>query len=105
MSDRNQSVREFWNQHPCGKQLVTEDLAQREFFLDYESKRYALEPHILEVVPFAEGKGRDVLEIGLGLGTDGARWAAAGARYTGVDLTPEAVRLTSENFRMRGLNG
>lgn len=98
-------VREFWNAHPCGAHLSREERGRREFFMDYEAKRYALEPHILEVVPFPEGKGKDVLEIGTGLGTDGARWAAEGARYTGVDLTPEATRFASENFRVRGLTG
>ena len=98
-------VRDFWNSHPCGSQLTPHERGRKEFFLDYEVRRYALEPHILEVVPFSEGRGKDVLEIGCGLGTDGARWAAHGARYTGVDLTPEAVRLTEENFRVRGLQG
>jgi SAM-dependent methyltransferase len=102
--DTKEQVREFWNSHPCGSQMspLPEGLA---FFLDYEAKRYALEPHILEVVPFAAGRNRDVLEIGCGLGTDGTRWAQAGARYTGIDLTAEAVRLTSHNFNLRGLQG
>jgi SAM-dependent methyltransferase len=100
-----ENVREFWNQNPCGAQLSPEERGQREFFLDSEAKRYALEPHILEIVPFAQGRDKDVLEIGCGLGTDGVRWAVHGARYTGVDLTPEAVRLAGENFRLRRLSG
>ena len=56
-------------------------------------------------MPFSSGRGKDVLEVGCGVGTDGVQWAKAGARYTAIDLTPEGVRLSAENFRLRGLEG
>ena len=46
-----------------------------------------------------------VLEIGCGLGTDGARFARAGAQYTGVDLTEAAVALARRRFELEGLPG
>jgi SAM-dependent methyltransferase len=42
---------------------------------------------------------RSVVEVGCGAGRDGLVLAASGAAYTGVDLTPEAVRIC----RDRGL--
>jgi len=46
-----------------------------------------------------------VLEIGCGLGTDGAQFAKAGADYTGVDLTDAAVELARKHFELLGLRG
>jgi ubiquinone/menaquinone biosynthesis C-methylase UbiE len=46
-----------------------------------------------------------VLEIGCGLGTDGAQFARAGADYTGVDLTEAAVEQSRRRFELAGLPG
>ncbi len=46
-----------------------------------------------------------VLEIGCGLGTDGAQFAEAGANYTGVDLTEAAVELARKRFELFNLQG
>lgn len=102
--DSVQQVQTFWNANPCGAQTASVGKGL-EFFRQVEAFRYTLEPHILEVVPFAIGRGKKVLEVGCGLGTDGIHWAEAGAHYTGIDLTSEAVRLASENFSCRGLQG
>jgi SAM-dependent methyltransferase len=68
------------------------------------SKRYELEPYIAPFADFAAAEGRDVLEIGVGLGADHQRYSEAGARLTGVDLTERAVehtrqRLAASNLR------
>jgi len=46
-----------------------------------------------------------VLEIGCGLGTDGAQFAEAGADYAGVDLTEAAVELARKRFETFGIPG
>ena len=46
------------------------------------------------LIPFAELREKDVLEIGCGTGVHAQLLAEAGARVTAVDLTPTAVRLT-----------
>jgi 2-polyprenyl-3-methyl-5-hydroxy-6-metoxy-1,4-benzoquinol methylase len=100
-----EAVQEFWNAKPCGADTAQAPVLTPEYFHEVEAFRYQLEPHILEVVPFAATKGKRVLEIGCGLGTDGARFAAAGADYQAVDLTEESLRLAKANFTSRGLSG
>jgi len=46
-----------------------------------------------------------VLEIGAGIGTDLAQFAASGARVTDLDLSSGHLELARENFERRGLCG
>ncbi len=52
---------------------------------------------------FDRANGKRVLEIGCGVGTDGAQFAKAGADYVGMDLSPASVRLARSNLQQRKL--
>lgn len=49
--------------------------------------------------------GKDVLEVGCGMGTHAALLARAGARLTAIDLTERAVQSTRRRFELFGLSG
>src|SRR6266513_5996040 len=109
MTDANaelkELVRAFWQAHPCGTKFSDAEMGTREFFARVEAQRYAKEWHIPEAADFAGARGLRVLEIGCGLGTDGAQFAKAGADYTGVDLTDAAVELARRRFELFNLPG
>jgi 2-polyprenyl-3-methyl-5-hydroxy-6-metoxy-1,4-benzoquinol methylase len=99
-----ESVRGFWQNHPCG----TENSAAADrlrYFQEVEAYRYRVHSFLPRVARFDGYRGKRVLEIGCGMGIDGCRFAAGGAIYTGVDLTNAAVQLTRENLGLRGLPG
>jgi SAM-dependent methyltransferase len=98
-------VRAFWQAHPCGTKFSDAEIGTREFFAALEAHRYEKEWHIPEAAQFADARGLRVLEIGCGLGTDGAQFAKAGADYTGVDLTEAAIELARKRFELFGLPG
>jgi SAM-dependent methyltransferase len=98
-------VRAFWQAHPCGTKFTDAEMGTREFFQRVEAHRYAKEWHIPEAADFVGARGLRVLEIGCGLGTDGAQFAAAGADYTGVDLTDAATELARKRFQLSNLRG
>jgi ubiquinone/menaquinone biosynthesis C-methylase UbiE len=98
-------VRAFWQAHPCGTKFGDAEVGTREFFELVESHRYLKEWHIPEAAGFAATRGLRVLEIGCGLGTDGAQFAKAGADYTGVDLTEAAIELARKRFELSDLKG
>jgi len=98
-------VREFWQAHPCGTKFTAAEVGTRRFFEAVEEHRYRVEWHIPEAAGFERARGLRVLEIGCGLGTDGAGFARAGALYTGVDLTEAAVSLARRRFELEGLPG
>ncbi len=98
-------VRAFWQAHPCGTKFSEAEIGTREFFASLEAHRYEKEWHIPEAAQFAKTRGLRVLEIGCGLGTDGAQFAKAGADYTGIDLTNAAIELARKRFELFGLKG
>src|SRR5436190_11645830 len=104
-TDLKERVRAFWQAHPCGTKFSDAAMGTPEFFERVEAHRYAKEWHIPEAADFAGARGLRVLEIGCGLGTDGAEFAKAGADYAGVDLTDAAVELARKNFELLGLRG
>ena len=98
-------VRTFWQAHPCGTKFSDAEIGTRAFFERIEAHRYEKEWHIPAAANFANTRGLRVLEIGCGLGTDGAQFAKAGADYTGVDLTNAAIELARKRFELFGLTG
>lgn len=98
-------VRAFWQANPCGVKFAEAAPGTRRFYELVEAHRYTKEWHIPAAADFASSGGKKVLEIGCGLGTDGAQFAAAGARYTGVDLTEAAVDLGRRRFELFDLAG
>jgi SAM-dependent methyltransferase len=109
MSERNaklkERVRAFWQEHPCGTKFADAEPGSRRFYELVEAHRYEKEWHIPAAAGFAQTKDLTVLEIGCGLGTDGAQFAKAGAHYTGIDLTEAAVELARRRFELFKLPG
>ncbi|HEX6190246.1 MAG TPA: class I SAM-dependent methyltransferase [Pyrinomonadaceae bacterium] len=98
-------VRVFWQAHPCGTKFSDAEIGTPEFFARVEAHRYEKEWHIPAAADFQNTRGLRVLEIGCGMGTDGAQFAKAGAIYTGIDLTDAAVELARKRFQVSGLPG
>jgi len=104
-ADLKERVRAFWQAHPCGTKFSDAEMGTPEFFERVEAHRYTKEWHIPEAADFAGARGLRVLEIGCGMGTDGAQFAQAGAHYTGIDLTEAAIELARKRFELSGLEG
>jgi ubiquinone/menaquinone biosynthesis C-methylase UbiE len=103
-SQRDQR-RSFWTRYQPGFRFTDAQVGTAQFFSDVERHRYELEPHIPEVVRFPAWRGRDVLEAGCGIATDGVQFARAGSRYTGVDFSSTALDLARRRFELEGVEG
>ena len=102
----NQQVRSYWEKEPCGtaEEIVGDAKPlSRKWFEKIEEYRYQVEPFIPDMVGFKQYKGKKVLEIGVGAGTDHLQWAKAGAKCYGVDLTDAAIRTTRKHLAYHGL--
>lgn len=89
--------------HPRFSQDWFDAIDQR--FLD-GSRLYATDTTPFDrIIPFAALAGKDVLEIGCGMGLHTELMARAGARLTSVDLSPTSVEATTRRLALKKLNG
>jgi SAM-dependent methyltransferase len=101
--DAISDVREFWQAAACGE-VYAQGESLRERFSTQAHDRFALEPYLRPFARFEDGRSRDVLEIGVGMGADHLEWARCRPRsLTGVDLTSRAIELTRARLRLEGL--
>ena len=100
-------VQHQWDHNPVGSQYGGHaEPATLDWFLSVEAHRYGeYAPWMRETMEFAKHAGKDLLEVGGGMGTDLAQFAKHGARVTDIDLSAGHLALAQENFRLRGLDG
>ncbi|AKT43987.1 class I SAM-dependent methyltransferase [Chondromyces crocatus] len=103
LESRKQAVQSHWQQEACGTRGVAEE-DRKAFFEQIEQERYMWEPYIPLFAQFESGRGKSVLEVGVGAGTDFVNWVRHGAEATGVDLTERGVMLTRERLSLEGLS-
>ena len=100
-----EQVRQYWNNKPCDSELSSQSRLSRDFFLDIERQRYALQPHILDHLSRIDLNGKEVLEIGTGVGTDARQMIGKGARYTGINIDEGSTAATATALRVFSLPG
>jgi SAM-dependent methyltransferase len=100
-----QSVQDYWDRRPCNVRHSRQPIGTRGYFDDVEARKYLVEPHIPEFADFARWKGRRVLEIGCGIGTDAVNFARHGADYSAIELSAESLQITKQRFDVFNLNG
>jgi SAM-dependent methyltransferase len=103
-----QTVQRFWQEHACGDAQVG-GLHQRfhddyeKFFTDYDRFRYQNERHLPACIDGLNVAGKQVLEIGLGEGSDSELLIRGGARWSGADLTAESIARVQTRLMLREL--
>src|SRR5262245_19111478 len=103
-SDSKTLVKDFWEAGSCGEVYATGSRG-KAYYESHRKARYDLEPYILDFARFPEGSGKDVLEIGVGMGADHVEWAKSGPRsLTGLDLTSRAIEHTRNRLEIYRLD-
>lgn len=88
-------VRAYWDDKPCDSELSSQSSLSRDYYLDIERQRYAVQPHILALLARIQWDGKQVLEIGTGVGTDARRIIGKGGRYTGINIDQGSTAATA----------
>ncbi len=96
-------VQEYWNNRPCNIRHSTAEVGTRQYFDEVEVRKYFVEPHIPAFAEFDRWRGKKVLEIGCGIGTDTMNFARAGAEVTAVDLSAKSLELARKRAEVFGL--
>jgi ubiquinone/menaquinone biosynthesis C-methylase UbiE len=104
------AVRDYWDSHTLGFQYVRDKsipVGSREFFehirpwmnpykFPWIMKRIERESKLL--------RGKQLLEIGCGMGYDSVEFLKRKVRVTATDLTPSAVKLARRHFELEGVS-
>ena len=98
-------VREYWNRHIHDLEITSHAVGTAGFFADLDQYHFEKLHHLLRLVNFEGYRGKHVLEVGCGAGTDLARFARGGAVVTGVDLAASSIALARQNFAQQHLDG
>jgi ubiquinone/menaquinone biosynthesis C-methylase UbiE len=97
-------VGQYWQANPCGIKVTKKPAYTAEWSEEIEEGRYAREPFVHAFAQFTRWRGRRVLEIGCGAGTDCLQFARAGAETYAIDLTERAVEITHKRLDINGLS-
>jgi ubiquinone/menaquinone biosynthesis C-methylase UbiE len=92
------AIQEYWNSHIHDLDVATNPAGTAAFFQELDDYRFDKLRYLPELVDFSSFQGKQLLEVGCGLGIDLVRFARAGARVTGVDLSATAIELARQNF-------
>ena len=100
-----EKIKEYWNQQPCNIGHSDEPVGTEAYFDQVTAKRYRAEPHILDFAGFHLWRGKRVLEIGCGIGSDAEQFARHGAEYVGIDISEASLAVARERFKVYNLHG
>ena len=97
MSTMIDTVRDFWDRQPCNSNHGRSLCGSPAYFDEVRRQRYEVQPHIAALAEFDSWAGKNVLELGCGIGTDAIRFARSGALVTAVDISARSLRLARQN--------
>ena len=96
-------VREYWNRHIHDLEITTHPAGSPGFFADLDQYHFEKLHHLPRLIDFDAYRGRQVLDVGCGAGTDLVRFARGGAIVSGVGISASAIDLARTNFEQQGL--
>jgi SAM-dependent methyltransferase len=96
-------VQKYWDDRPCNIRHSSRMVGTRAYFDEVEARKYFVEPHIPEFADFDGSRGKKVLEIGCGIGTDTINFARCGCKVTAVDLSSGSLSIARKRAEVYGL--
>ena len=108
VNNAKREAQKQWSIHPCGMGKHTEGIeyGSLEFFDVISHSRYEVtDQWMRRIIDFNISKGKRLLEIGHGIGTDLLSFCEGGAEVHGIDFTEEHHRLAQTNFALHSKTG
>jgi ubiquinone/menaquinone biosynthesis C-methylase UbiE len=103
------AIRSYWNSHPLGTQYVSDTSIKPGTAEFFEHIRPWMNPYkfpwIMERIEeeAASLSGKQLLEIGCGMGYDSLEFIKRGVKVSAIDLTPAAIDYARRHFDSVGV--
>lgn len=97
-------VEQYWDRRPCNIRHSPKPVGSKEYFDEVEARKYFVEPHIPGFAQFPRWAGKDILEIGCGIGTDTVNFVRNGANLDVVELSSKSLSVTGKRLEAYGLH-
>lgn len=100
-------IQNFWTENVPGLDLVSEKYSpeQREFYTEVDEFRYRYDSYIVPLLDSFAEKGKLILEIGCGMGTDSRHISRRQADIVSLDLSFNNVDFTLKGMHLLNLTG
>lgn len=103
-ADLLDAIAAYWNEHIHDLEIATHPVGTPGFFQELDAYRFEKLHYLPKVVDFSSYNGKNLLEVGCGVGIDLVRFAQAGAVVTGIDLAEVSIDLAQKNFAHHNLS-
>jgi 2-polyprenyl-3-methyl-5-hydroxy-6-metoxy-1,4-benzoquinol methylase len=100
-------VRAFWESNPLCAEAIPYEPGTPEFFREHDRMRFDSEPAEVQkrFYEWDQHAGKQLLDVGCGIGYVAALYAKGGAKVTAVDITDKGVEITKKRLAYLGLSG
>jgi len=100
-------VQEYWSRYPPGIDSPGKDIpfGSKLFYKAIDERRIRLESYILPLLKSLNCNKEDLLEIGIGLGTDMRQCIKLGAHAVGIDLSKSNALISKRGLKVNELDG
>lgn len=104
LDDKHEAIQQ-WTHDPCGLSGAHGlEVGTWAFYERVDQNRYEeYASWMRSTLEFNQFPGKQVLEVGFGMGTDLFQFARAGATVSGVDLSPRHLQIASQRFEIAGI--
>lgn len=98
-----EDVRRYWDARPCNSRH-SQSTDMLTYSREVTTRRYIVERHIRPFMDPTRWRGKHVLDLGCGIGTDTLTFARHGAHVTAVDLSTESIKILRQREEAEHLN-
>lgn len=98
-------LQDYWDNNLHDHEVTTEPEGSVKFYRDLEQYHYEKLEYLPKLLRFKSYVGKNILDIGCGVGIDLINYSKAGAHVTGIDISPKNIALAKRYFDQNGLSG
>jgi len=100
-------VTAYWSARPCNSRhsRANIDAEPGRYHWEVSRRKGRVEPHLFRFAELDRWHGKQVLDLGCGIGTESLAFAASGAHVTGLDLSRASVDIAIKRAAAAGLLG